>query len=121
MKRIMSAALLSTALLAAPVAQAASSQDRAMATGAVIGATTGAVIGSGHQRAVEGALVGAVFGTVAGAIIASSYDQPVYVAQARPHVRHVYYRPAKHNVRRAPMRSHHEHRHVQRHGHDDRD
>lgn len=107
MKRIMTAALLSTALLAAPLAQAASSQDRAMATGAVVGATTGAVVGSNSNRAVEGAVFGAVMGTIAGAMIAS-YNEPVYVARPRhveqrrvvhrhkPRVRH--YRPHVHKV-----------------------
>jgi len=116
MKRIMTTALLSTALLAAPVAQAASNQDRAMATGAVVGATTGAVIGSGHQRAIEGALVGAVFGTVAGAMIASA-NEPIYVAHERhyqPRVRHyqppvrkvVYVRPVhRQSERHAAPRS----------------
>ena len=56
MKRIISATLLSAALLAAPLAQAASYQDRAMATGAVVGASTGAVVGSGRVRMWRGGL-----------------------------------------------------------------
>jgi len=91
MKRIVIATMLSTALLAAPVAQAASNQDRAMATGAVVGATAGGVIGAGQNQAVQGAIFGAVLGTIAGAVIASN-SQPVYVEPQRtyhkPAVRH---------------------------------
>jgi len=90
MKRIIIASMLSTALLAAPVAQAASNQDRAMATGAVVGATAGGVIGSSHNQALEGAIFGAVLGTIAGAVIASN-NQPVYVAPQRTH-----YQPVRH-------------------------
>jgi len=105
MKRIMTAALLSTALLAAPLAQAASSQDRAMATGAVVGATTGAVVGSNSNRAVEGAVFGAVMGTIAGAMIAS-YNEPVYVARPRHVERRV--------VHHYPPRARHHRPHVQK-------
>jgi len=90
MKRIAIATLLSTALLAAPVAQAASNQDRAMATGAVIGATAGGVVGSSRNQALEGAIFGAVLGTIAGAVIASN-SQPAYVAPQRTH-----YQPVRH-------------------------
>ncbi len=90
MKRIVIATMLSTALLAAPVAQAASNQDRAMATGAVIGATAGGVVGSSRNQALEGAIFGAVLGTIAGAVIASN-SQPVYVAPLRTH-----YQPVRH-------------------------
>jgi len=125
MKRIISAALLSTALLAAPVAQAASNQDRAMATGAVVGATTGAVVGSGSHRAFEGAMVGAVLGTIAGAMIAIA-DEPVYVATPRhydrPKVQHyrshaqqvVYARPAPRRVVRHVPQRRYEHRYGDR-------
>ena len=94
-KRLAIATLLSTALLASPVTQAASYQDRAMTTGAVVGATSGAVIGSNSNQAVEGAIFGAVLGTIAGAIIAQN-QQPVTVVhtQRRPMVEHhVYHHP----------------------------
>jgi len=95
MKRIISAALLSTALLAAPFAQAASYQDRTMATGAVVGATAGAVIGSNSNQAIEGAVFGAVLGTIAGVMIASN-NQPVHVVQP---VRH-YQKPHRYQQHR---------------------
>jgi uncharacterized protein YcfJ len=94
-KRLAIATLLSTALLASPVTQAASYQDRAMTTGAVVGATSGAIIGSNSNQAIEGAIFGAVLGTIAGAIIASN-NQPVTVVhtQRRPVVEHhVYHQP----------------------------
>ena len=78
MKSFITAALLTTALLAAPVAQAASYQDRTMATGAVVGATAGAVVGSAQNQVVEGAVFGAILGTIAGVVIASQ-NEPVYV------------------------------------------
>jgi len=98
MQPFITAVLLTTALLIAPVAQSASYQDRAMATGTVVSATTGAVVGSGQNQAVEGAIFGAVLGTIAGAFIASQH-QPVYVVrhQPRPHYK--------------PVRHHHERRH----------
>ena len=82
MKKFLSAIVLSSALLAAPLAHA-DSQD-GMAAGAVVGATTGAIVGSNSDQAVQGALVGAVFGTIAGAILADD-DEPVYVREYRPH------------------------------------
>jgi len=83
MKQFLSAIVLSSALLAAPMAHAGN-QDRAMATGAVVGATTGAVVGSSTNQAVQGAFVGAVFGTIAGAILASA-SEPEYVVVREPH------------------------------------
>ena len=97
MKRIAVATSLALALLAAPVAQAASPHDRAMATGAVVGATTGAVVGSASHQAFQGAVIGAVFGTIAGAVLASNDNGPVYVAPRREHVRRmIYVRPYHH-------------------------
>jgi len=90
MKRILSAVVVTTALFAAPVVQAASYQDRAMGTGAVVGATTGAVIGSGQNQAVQGAIFGAVLGTIAGAVIASQHQPAAYVVQ-QPRPRHQAY------------------------------
>ncbi|OIQ01259.1 MAG: hypothetical protein COS82_01890 [Zetaproteobacteria bacterium CG06_land_8_20_14_3_00_59_53] len=137
MKRIITAALLSTALLAAPMAQAASYQDRTMATGAVVGATAGAVVGSNSNQAVEGAIFGAVLGTIAGAMIASANQpayQQVYVAQPQHHYRPTayhyqprvqHYRPVAQRVvyvQPAPRRV--EHRAAPRsygHGYGDRD
>ncbi|MDT8376576.1 MAG: glycine zipper domain-containing protein [Mariprofundaceae bacterium] len=97
-KTLTIATLLSTALLASPPVQAASYQDRAMTTGAVVGATTGAVVGSNSNQAVEGAIFGAVLGTIAGAIIADQYRPApvVYTRTHRPVVKrhiHVQHRP----------------------------
>ena len=89
MKRIITAALLTSALLAAPVAQAASYQDRAMATGAVVG--------SSHNQAVQGAIFGAVLGTIAGVVI-SSQHQPVHVVKQHPRP---HYKPVAHHKHRA--------------------
>ena len=97
MKRIITTALLTSALLAAPVAQAASYQDRSMATGAVVGATTGAVVGSSHNQAVQGAIFGAVLGTIAGVVI-SSQHQPVHVVKQHPRP---HYKPVAHHKHRA--------------------
>jgi len=82
MKQFLSAIVLTSAMLAAPLAHAGN-QDRAMATGAVVGATTGAVVGSSTNQAVEGAFVGAVFGTIAGAILADA-SEPEYVVIREP-------------------------------------
>jgi len=123
-KTLAIATLLSTALLASSPAQAASYQDRAMTTGAVVGATTGAVVGSNSNQAVEGAIFGAVLGTIAGAIIANQH-QPVTVVHTghRPVVkRHVYtqHRPVvKRHARVAKQRAHlrHERYVAQGYGH----
>jgi len=72
-KTLFTASMLALALLAAPAAHAGGNQDRAAATGAVVGATTGAVIGAQNHRALQGAVIGAVFGTIAGAIIAGNH------------------------------------------------
>jgi len=83
-KTLITASLLSVALLASPVSQAAGYQDRAAATGAVVGATTGAIVGANHDRPVEGAVVGAVLGSIVGIVIASN-RQPGQVVYAEPH------------------------------------
>jgi hypothetical protein len=97
-KSIAIAATLTAALFASSPVQAASYQDRAMTTGAVFGGTTGAVIGSNSNQAVEGAIFGALLGTIAGVIIADQHrPAPVVYARHRPVVkRHVYshHRPA---------------------------
>lgn len=72
-KTLFTASLLSVTLLTAPIAHAGGNQDRAAATGAVVGATTGAVIGAQHHRVLQGAVIGAVFGTITGAIIAGNH------------------------------------------------
>lgn len=92
MKRMLMVTALTTAMFAAPVVQAASYQDRTMATGAVVGATTGAVVGSASHQVVEGAVFGAVLGTIAGAVIASQHEQ-VYVARNDVHP---HYKPVAH-------------------------
>lgn len=96
MKSILTAAVLSVALLAAPASQAASYQDRTTATGAVVGAATGAAVGAGSNQVVEGAIFGAVLGTVAGAIIGSQH-QPVHVVEHRSHRQ---YKPARYERER---------------------
>ena len=88
MKSFISVAVLSVALFAAPATQAASYQDRTMATGAVVGAATGAAVGAGSNQVVEGAIFGAVLGTVAGAIIGSQHRETVYVSNHRDRSRH---------------------------------
>ncbi len=93
MKSFITVTLLSAALLVAPAAQSASYQDRAMGTGAVVGATTGAVIGSSHNQVVQGAIFGAVLGTIAGAIIANQ-QQSVHIVQRQPRT---HYKPVRHH------------------------
>ncbi len=101
MKRIITAALLTSAMLAAPFAQAASYQDRSMATGTVVGATTGAVVGSGNNQLVEGAVFGAVLGTIAGALLASQHQPAYVVQQPRTHHRSVVVHHTKHRSQKA--------------------
>lgn len=62
-------------------------QERGMITGAAIGGTAGAAIGSQSNETVQGAIVGAMFGAIAGAILTNR-------TQAVP-VRHrVHHQPA---------------------------
>ena len=103
MKTLVTTAVLSVALLAAPASQAASYQDRTMATGAVIGATTGAAVGAGSNQVVEGAIFGAVLGTVAGAIIGSQYKEPVYVSNHRHRPRHGHVRSYERRHQHKPV------------------
>ena len=92
-----------------------------MATGAVVGASAGAVIGSNSNQAIEGAVFGAVLGTIAGVMIASN-NQPVYVVQPVRHyqkprqARVNYHQPRVKKVvytRYVPV-AHHHRRHVQK-------
>ena len=68
-------------------------EDRAVATGVVIGASAGAVIGSQNGRTAEGAIIGGIMGAVAGAILANNtyvesrpevYRHTVHVRQHKP-------------------------------------
>jgi uncharacterized membrane protein len=112
MKRLMTIAVLVLTLLAAPLAQAASYQDRVIANGAVIGTATGAVVGASQNQPVEGALFGAVLGTIAGAIIASQIE-PAYAVEYHPAP---HYREQRYEYREHPSRQgfhdarRHEHR-----------
>lgn len=87
-------ALLFVALTS--VSAYAGPQERGMITGAAIGGTAGAVIGSQSNETVQGAIVGAMFGAIAGAILTNRtqavpvrhrvHHQPVHV-QKRNHWR----------------------------------
>lgn len=59
-------------------------QERAMVTGAAIGATAGAVIGSQTHETAQGALVGAMFGAIAGAILSDAHAAPVQYRVHQP-------------------------------------
>ncbi len=83
--------------LASAPAVAGNYQDRAVATGVVIGASAGAVIGAQNGRTAEGAIIGGVMGAVAGAIFANNtyveprpevYRRTVYVRQHKPYRHH---------------------------------
>lgn len=119
MKRITTATLLFTALFAASVAETASYEDKAMATGAVIGATTGAVIGSTSNKTAEGAVAGALLGTVAGAVIASQSEPTVVVQPPAPHKQVV--RRHEHHLEKASYKHKKEFRHFEHNDHGKRD
>lgn len=73
MKRIiLVAAIVSLSACATP------HQERAATTGAIIGATGGAVIGSQTNDTATGAVIGGIMGAAAGAIIGADSPQPVY-------------------------------------------
>jgi len=74
-------------------------QERTTTTGALIGATAGAVIGSQSDHTAEGAVIGGVIGGLAGAIIGD--DQRTHAAAPRYHRRNCpggesYFRRAQH-------------------------
>ena len=109
--------------LAASPAIAGSYQDRAVATGVVIGASAGAVIGSQNGKTAEGAMIGGIMGAVAGAILANNtyvkptpkvYRRTVYVRQPKQYNRH-YGQPVSH-VRQSQKYAHRLNRH-RNHGH----
>lgn len=60
-------------------------QERAATTGAIVGATAGAVIGSQSDRTMEGAVVGGVIGGLAGAVLADDNSNDVYASGPRYH------------------------------------
>lgn len=117
MKRLMTATALTLSLLAAPLAQAASYQDRAIANGAVIGTAAGAVVGASQNQPVEGALFGAVLGTIAAAIIASQIE-PAYAVEYHPypHYRERFHRDGhRYDYREHHSRAFHRDRHQYHH------
>ena len=101
--------------LAASPAIAGSYQDRAVATGVVIGSQNG--------QTAEGAIIGGIMGAVAGAILANNtyvkprpkvYRRTVYVRQPKQYKRH-YGQPVSH-VRQPQKHAHRLNRH-RNHGH----
>ncbi len=87
------------AIAVAPLsAEAGQYQQRVITTTTILGATTGAVIGSGNDRTAQGALIGGVFGALTGAILSQNrhgYQQPVHYQRPYAH------RPYR--VHRAPV------------------
>jgi len=71
------------AFIALLAACATPQQERATTTGALIGATAGAVIGAQNDRMAEGAIVGGVIGGLTGALIGEQQRRPA--PAARPH------------------------------------
>jgi len=57
--------------------QADQYQQRVITTTTLIGATAGAVIGSGQNQTAQGAIVGGLLGAVTGAIISQNRPQPI--------------------------------------------
>jgi uncharacterized protein YcfJ len=92
-------ALLFVALTS--VSAYAGPQERGMISGAAIGGTAGAVIGSQTNETAQGAIVGAMFGAIAGAILA---DQ-------------IHATPVRHRAQRQPVHLHkrNHHRYEKRH------
>jgi len=56
-------------------AQAGQYQERVIATTTVIGAATGAIIGSDNNRTAQGAIIGGVIGAFAGAVLSQQSPQ----------------------------------------------
>ncbi|HKI62633.1 MAG TPA: glycine zipper domain-containing protein [Mariprofundaceae bacterium] len=56
-------------------AQAGQYQERVIATTSVIGAATGAIIGSDNNRTAQGAIIGGVFGAFTGAVLSQQSPQ----------------------------------------------
>jgi len=123
---ILSLLALATAPLAA---QAGQYQQRVITTTTILGATTGAVIGSGNNRTAQGAIIGGVIGAVTGAVLSQqhqvAYQPRVYAPQPRahrPHRRHytqVVFEPQRSAHRwheRYERRTHHVYRDVRREG-----
>jgi len=111
----MIAILLSSALFVSPVTHAASYQDQAMVTGAIVGGASGAIIGSNQHRAVEGAIFGAVLGTVAGAIIGNQRQSAVAYHHPRPQRSHVIKHRYRTHKATHDRHNHHQHDYQSRH------
>lgn len=102
-------ALFGILLLGLSAPAYAGQQERAMVTGAFLGAMSGAAIGSNSGEAGKGAVVGAFVGAIAGAVLSDVNRQPMVVTH-HPQPRVVYSRqahcsarPAVH-VHRMPVR-----------------
>ncbi len=75
---ILSIMALLTIAIAPFAAQAGQYQQRVVITTTMIGATTGAVIGSSHGRTGEGAMIGGILGAVTGVMLSRHHDQRPY-------------------------------------------
>lgn len=99
-----------------PVSAYAGPQERSMLTGAAIGATAGAVIGSRSNESVEGAIVGAMFGAVAGALLSDASAGPVYYGHRYSSAPGYAQRHAYHEYREHEMMERYQRRHIRMHG-----
>ncbi len=112
MKRFLLMGIVASGLVFAPVqAEAGSSRQQVLVTTTVVGAATGAVIGSGSNQTLEGALIGGMIGAAAGIILAPQEQVATYrtAYHRQPTYRHVYARPAYRALRYAsyhPVRAH---------------
>lgn len=72
------ASLAAVALLSNCAAPAGPNTQRGMATGGLLGAAAGGIIGHQSGRALEGAALGAAAGGTAGALYGNARDQEQY-------------------------------------------
>jgi uncharacterized protein YcfJ len=86
-KSITLLAVIAAAVSFSSCANQGPNANQGMATGALLGAVAGGVIGNQSGRALEGAAIGAVGGGAVGSAYGTSQDQRYYQPQPR------YYRP----------------------------
>ena len=97
-KLFVSMSMVSMMALLPAAVQAGQYEQRVIATTTILGATTGAIIGSGNDQTAQGAVLGALVGATAGVLVAQNDRDDVPVSRTVVYENERYHRPVYREV-----------------------
>lgn len=109
-KMVLSLTMVSLMALLPAAAQAGQYEQRVITTTTILGATTGAVIGSGNDQTAQGAVIGALVGATAGMVLTADEPHRVYAPRHARYVEREYRPQYRERHYRQPYRIVHVHR-----------